>query len=253
MACLVSVGGGGGTPAPFSPSDLSGLILWLDANNAGSITQSGGTVSQWSDLSVNGANFAQSTGSLQPAYTASAINSKPGITFTGSKCLTNSTALMGSGSDPRTIIVVAGYGSTTGFNFLMSFTGPSAGNGPQLGFASVAGYTNIFFGAALTGVFGVVRTSTAFGTAGNYAIGLTYNGSGPGAANYKWYKSNILQTTSTGSDDTYNPLTNILGANDPTGGSSLTGPICEFVIYSRVLNSTELGQMQTYINGKYAL
>jgi hypothetical protein len=250
---LDSYGGGLG---PFDPSQLSGLIFWLDASNAGSITQSGGNVSQWNDLSATGANFTQSTSIIQPAYVASAINGKPGIDFTGTKTMVNSTSLIGDGTNPRTIIVVSSFSSYVGgaYAFLMTFLGPSAGNSPQLLFSNQAGYNNIFFGAKLTGgAFGAVRTSADFGSFGVYATGLTYNGSGAGVGNYTFYKSNVAKTTVAGADDTDTVAANCLGANDPGGGYSNTGPICEFMIYNRVLNSTELAQIQTYINGKYAL
>jgi hypothetical protein len=67
----------------FSPSSISGLMLWLDASAAGSITIGTG-VSQWNDLSGNGRNATQSTGSKQPAYGSTAFNGLPGLTFTGS-------------------------------------------------------------------------------------------------------------------------------------------------------------------------
>jgi len=50
----------------FTPSQLSGLSLWLDASNAASITQASGTASQINDLSGNGRNFTQAVGVSQP-------------------------------------------------------------------------------------------------------------------------------------------------------------------------------------------
>jgi len=42
--------------------------LWLDADDAGTITSSGGTVSQWDDKSGNGNHATQDSTSAQPAY-----------------------------------------------------------------------------------------------------------------------------------------------------------------------------------------
>lgn len=58
---------------------LPGRVLWLAANRS-PLTKTG-TISQVSDLSGNGNNATQGTESLQPAYTASAINGLPGMTF----------------------------------------------------------------------------------------------------------------------------------------------------------------------------
>jgi len=59
----------------------SALVAWYDANDGSTITQSGGTVSQWDDKSGNGYHATQSTPSLEPTYTASdaLMNSMPSI------------------------------------------------------------------------------------------------------------------------------------------------------------------------------
>ena len=62
----------------FSPIDLSPLF-WMDAS-AG-VTESGGAVSAWADQSGNGNDFSQSSGSLQPTYDATGLNSLPTIIF----------------------------------------------------------------------------------------------------------------------------------------------------------------------------
>ena len=42
--------------------------LWLDASDASTITETGGSVSQWDDKSGNGKNLIQSNGAWQPTY-----------------------------------------------------------------------------------------------------------------------------------------------------------------------------------------
>src|SRR4051812_34337979 len=67
----------------FSPTDLSGLVLWLDANDSGTITKDGSNnVSQWNDKSGN-SNNATSSGSASPVYSATGLNSKPALTQSG--------------------------------------------------------------------------------------------------------------------------------------------------------------------------
>ena len=53
------------TPADISP------VLWLDAADVPTITETGGLVSQWDDKSGNGNHATQATGTLQPVYTGS--------------------------------------------------------------------------------------------------------------------------------------------------------------------------------------
>jgi hypothetical protein len=67
----------------WSPANIT-TALWLDAADASTITQSGGTVSQWNDKSGNNLHISQATVANQPAYTANAISGKPVLTFDGS-------------------------------------------------------------------------------------------------------------------------------------------------------------------------
>ena len=71
----------------FSPSteawtpSQTATRLWIDADDASSITETSNAVSQWNDKSGNGFHFVQATGSEQPTLTANGLNSKPVITF----------------------------------------------------------------------------------------------------------------------------------------------------------------------------
>ena len=68
----------------WRPSNLgSALALWLDAEDAASITLNGSTVSQWNDKSGNARHAAQGAAANQPTYTASGLNGKPVLTFDG--------------------------------------------------------------------------------------------------------------------------------------------------------------------------
>ena len=68
--------------AGFSPSDIADLALWLDASDETTITESGGSVSQWSDKSGNGNHATQGTGANQPT-TGGTLNGKNALTFVG--------------------------------------------------------------------------------------------------------------------------------------------------------------------------
>jgi len=74
----------------WRPSNLgSALALWLDAEDAASITLNGSTVSQWNDKSGNARNVSQATAANQPTLTASGLNGKPVVTFDGADWLFN--------------------------------------------------------------------------------------------------------------------------------------------------------------------
>lgn len=77
VAATVSGGGAAWTPANLTTS------LWLDGDDANTITIVSGAVSQWSDKSGNSIHGAQSTASARPTLDATGINSKPALSFNG--------------------------------------------------------------------------------------------------------------------------------------------------------------------------
>ncbi len=70
-------GGGAWTPLELGAS----LALWLDADDASTITLNGSTVSQWSDKSGNNHHVTQATAAAQPTYEAAAFQGKPTLSF----------------------------------------------------------------------------------------------------------------------------------------------------------------------------
>ena len=87
---LVSAGKGLVSNAPFSPSDYSGLRLWLDASDAdgdgvdGSALVNGNQVSLFVDKSGQGNDAEQTIEQSQPTFIGSGLNAKPLIRFDGS-------------------------------------------------------------------------------------------------------------------------------------------------------------------------
>ena len=78
----------------WRPDELGAdLALWLDAEDAASITLNGTDVAQWDDKSSKGWDVSQSTAASQPAYDATGLNGKPAVDFdTSSKDLRASNA-----------------------------------------------------------------------------------------------------------------------------------------------------------------
>lgn len=77
----------------WQPAALgSSLALWLDADDASTITLNGSTVSQWRDKSGNSRHVNQATAANQPARTLSGLNSKTVLTFNGTTTNLVSTA-----------------------------------------------------------------------------------------------------------------------------------------------------------------
>ena len=89
----------------WRPDELgASLALWLDAEDAASITLNGSTVSQWDDKSGNDRHATQSTAANQPAYNTSAINGKPAVVTVNNVALY--VASWGAVSQPFTRVMV---------------------------------------------------------------------------------------------------------------------------------------------------
>jgi hypothetical protein len=114
---LAAVGPGALGSTPWDPSMLPGLVAWYDAQDDATITQAGGTVSQWNDKSGHGYNVVQGTAANQPAYNATGLNGFPALTFNGTSnyiVYTSVTGLFSTGvteyfvGNPTTTIKFAG-------------------------------------------------------------------------------------------------------------------------------------------------
>lgn len=101
----------GSAPSAWTPADLgASLALWLDADDASTITLNGSDVSQWDDKSGNGRNAVQATAANQPAYSATNINGKPALVFNGTSdrmSLTSSTSMLSGVAGVSQIGVIA--------------------------------------------------------------------------------------------------------------------------------------------------
>src|ERR1051325_4711729 len=67
---------------PFSPSDISGLKIWLKAD-AGAGSSDGDAVGTWTDQSGTSHDFTQATSSKKPTYKTNIQNSLPVVRFDG--------------------------------------------------------------------------------------------------------------------------------------------------------------------------
>lgn len=105
MSLLLLFNSAGGAAPAFSPTDITGLELWLDAADASTITETGGAVSQWDDKSGQDNHFTQSTGSIQPVTGTDTINGRNALDFLGHH-MQMPTGLYSIPDDPHTIIAV---------------------------------------------------------------------------------------------------------------------------------------------------
>jgi hypothetical protein len=242
--------------APFFPTDLSGLSLWLKAN-AG-VTTDGANVTVWADQSGNGNNATARTGNA--TLVSSVINGNPVLRFDGTANLITNNFFAHNWNTPITIIAVSKASASTV-------------RGEQPTARYIVGVTNI--GGYIFGLsYGGYQTENP-----NFSnsYGISYVGgsdieSDPMGENEK----RIASTINNGSEISFFLDGNLVGTADPesrSGGNNSTGAfsigsdvvlnaidnyfcvcdIAEIIIYNRALTTIERQQIESYLNTKYAI
>lgn len=93
-------------PPTWSPLLLSPL-MWLDASDTATITESGGVVSQWNDKSGNGNNATQGSGPFRPSYSATGLDGQPAVTTDGNKIMARTLTGVAALTNKLGVFVVA--------------------------------------------------------------------------------------------------------------------------------------------------
>lgn len=176
---------------------VAGPLLWVAGDLSGHTIATG--VSKWNDVSGNGNDLVQATGSKQPLFISSAINGLPALRWDGS----NDTMAVSfaSNNNPQTVCAVlkqitqhAGgandqvWDSVTGTHVFLSASdiyGVSAGtfifNSAALAITSYKVVTTKFGTSALVRVAGVDQLTGNCGT--NSFNGFTLGSQGDGTRN----------------------------------------------------------------------
>lgn len=229
----------------FSPSDVAGLVLWLDGNEG--ITLNGDNVSAWADQSGNGNDFAMTTESAQPLYEATGLNGHGIVTFDGvDEYLTTTGDFLASITATHFFIVVKmDYGSdTTQAIFDLG------GAGGYRFYRYGGGANNQEFRlevneSVVTGVnYGDFTSDTWHLAEGSYS-----NAQG----SVKGYVDGTEDDSVNASGDiTIAASTSLLGRMT-SGGYFLLGSIAELLIYNAVISGDDLTNIRAYLNDKYGL
>lgn len=225
------------------PSDLTGCIFYYEADQGITLDLSN-KISQWTDLSGNGATLVQASESLRFGYTASSINSKPTADLVnGTGNLMTATIPYASGYVPHTLLVVAKSTSTqpAAFTGIMSIGGNTGG-----GNTSAIGADNtrkIWIGGAGYGLPSYYAPTTG--------------------STYFIVKCNNLRTDTGVINNVYQvphqqgaaynilPL-NQLNVGQYTGGAgSGNWNVALIAGFNRELLSTEVSAEANYVNSKY--
>jgi hypothetical protein len=223
----------------FTPASLSGLVLWLDSTDSSKITLSGSSVTSWTDKSSSG-YVLNSSGSNVIYHTSGLGTSNAAyLAFNGTDILTSTTNFIDQSSGINLTIFwvsqVNAVGTVTwGLGAGIDHHMPVV---YQYG-SSTEGYSVFDSGIQYTISTGTLALRTIIApTSANATIRV--NGSVPSQSGNVSGTGLLAAVIKIGSD----------AIND----GHLNGYFGSFIIYNRVLNSTEIGQVETYLNGVYGI
>ena len=228
---VASVGGS------TDPTDITGLHLWFDITDVLSGAEPsadapiGGAGALWQDKSGNGWDASQSTGIKQPLYKTNIQNGLPAILFDGTDDFLQ--VISDSINQPYTVIMVGRPTDIEPQHIWLS-------NRPNASDMIVYEATDFYmrsFTLQDTG-FNLVQDT-------NYKIIMTFDG----ASSLCRLNGADSATLSPGT----NLLYNINIGSGATGSQNFAGYIFEIIVYAKVLNPTEVGQIETYLNTKWGL
>lgn len=249
IEAAIGITGGGGSTTFTDPSSLTGLAVWLDSDDAASITLASGKVSQWSDKSGNARHFAQATSGYRPTVAANAINSRDAVLFDGVDDFLSCSAAYTA----RTIFIVGKYADSAPnqyAGFLACRDGTVSSPSDKV---SPASDSNI--------VLGTAGTNTKVAGSGS-ASACRVNGVDQTVATYNDEVSGgisvgtnpfVLVHVDTGALTGTKDFA--IGADVKTaiGTRHLDGYIASVVIYDRVLSSAEIVQVETYLMSRWGV
>jgi len=245
MLGIMASAGKHNTPVLPITANLTGQ--W-DASNASSVTLSSGKVSQLNDLSGNSRHMVQATGANQPTYTTSAKNGLNVMTFSGGQYL----------------VPASTWTQTTMTQFLVFQSNASSGNQMNTGWSAYQGdfscngssntpastYHAQFEPGGPTAAVNFTR-----GTVDNLYHYFSMARPNTGTPTMTLDGNTTAWTRISGETGT---LTNLstgklwIGTRNDLA-TPMTGSICEVLLYSTVMNGTDIATVNAYLASKWAI
>ena len=242
--------------ADWTPAQLT-TAIWLDADDASTVTTVSGNVSQWNDKSGNGRNCVQTNASFRPPYTASAINSRAAVEFSISSAAGHFLDGLSTGSrslSSRSMFCV--FQETTSVNNAGVFVvAPSSGN--DFNQTTAVAYTTTE-GANNFDVVGSSSISYQIKSAGTKPAPLGVYGEVFATTTGSLYTNGSLA----GTDASFNAFAASSGqgyvvgtrfTDGGPGGSRLRGRIGEIVYVDSNLSTLNREKLEGYLAHKWGL
>jgi len=243
--------------APFLPSDLPNLQLWLDSSVG--ITKDGSDfVSIWADQSGNGNDATQGVGARQPLWIDSTLNGLPVLDF-ATDFLTVGTQISKPANYTQIFVMSVDditsnqrYSGSNDSGFTLA-TAWGVSGVKRIG-GSADGSGLYIFGDGVNSSFG--ESSTAiFISNGTYAVIVERYESGDDEQTFRTgggvIGTNTSATNATslgGVNENYS-----IGRAGDFSGLDFNGTMAEHLLYSDALSVANIEKVENYLFNKYAL
>jgi hypothetical protein len=226
----------------FTPTALSGCVLWMDPTDSTTLTLSGSSVTQWRDKSASDATFT--TVNANPTYNASLINGLPALDLTnGSGFISSTTQTLTSSLTLAMVLVVK-----SGLGFWGSFfTHGNRDTDIALERNSISSGTTLHFQTANDNSTGDITFTTD-----QVSLYLGTMTTGTSRFFERFGGGTTTTTSATNSSTIVTGLQTIrIGRSDV--GENCNSFIGEIVYYNRVLTTQERQQLEAYLMWKWGL
>lgn len=226
-----------GAAAPFTPTDVSDLQFWFDADAITGLSDTD-PVAQWDDESGNARHATQATGTAQPTYRTNVLNSLPVVRFDGGDFLRYVTTI--SFAQPNTVFAVAKRTGTGTRQYVFDGGEGGAGTGERHLLALYnTNNAQMWAGAWLDGG----ASDTAW-----HLFRLHYNG---GSSTF--HRDGSSAASGNAGTHAFENGINI-GAGRTSGNpDKLDGDVAEILVYSRTLTAQEISDVEGYLTSKWGL
>jgi hypothetical protein len=224
----------GGAAAAFSPSDVSGLQLWMQPSNISAFADAA-AINTFS-ASVGG-TISQATGASQPTAQTNELNGLAVIRFDGSDTLVTTVVATQKPCTRFAVVKATDYADDR------TMFGSTANGGLQWRLDVTDGHSHLVQQGTAD-----IAEATGGPTAATWTIlAVTYSNIGAAA----FYLAGVADGTAT--QDRTLGASNILLGNNSAAGEAFLGDIAEVMQYDSVLSTTNLNNVGNYLKAKYGL
>lgn len=239
-----------GNPVVFRPSDISGLQIWLDANNTDSVNATPfGLVESWDNLGDLSGNFDLS-GNLGVRYGDNFVNGLNVVSFDPGAFMTGTFAL---NFQDRSVFIVSRRRSDISGGVLTWLSSDTNG-GIETGISQTGGtYSYLLAKHPVFSVQLVFETTT--NTTGYAELVSFVNSSTDLSGNFGALNGTTQTLTSSNLASGYNTGSINYYIGNFFGGSALGNlyDLCEMIVYDSALNSAQIALVQEYLIAKWAV